>query len=215
MFIPWHQIKRFFFFLLAIVLLPTLTGCGGSVRSEGTVVLQDEAGTPYSFAEATATLSPLQPALVIPGQTPTEIGVGTVADDGTTVTLRARRSAIRDARFYLIEIKCPANAPDDECAVDTPLHAVITGTQLRAGGWQATVLTEAAYQNATYAVAVDYAGAQIQQVLDNAAAALLTVPASDTAADYGDLLAWNPTDTTAVRRPGQLADFNAALAAGN
>ena len=205
---------RYFVFLLTVILLPTLTGCGGSVQSEGSVALLDDAGTPHSFAGATATLFRLNSAVVTPGQIPTPIGTGTVEDDGTSVTVKARKSAIRNARLYLVEIRCPANVPDDACVVNTPLHAVLSGAQFRAGNWQATVLTETAYQNATYTVAVSYAATEIRQALDNAAAALLAAPAPGTAADYTDLLAWNPADTTAVKRPGQLADFVAALVAG-
>lgn len=205
---------RYFVFLLTVILLPTLTGCGGSVQSEGSVALLDDAGTPHSFAGATATLFRLNSAVVTPGQIPTPIGTGTVEDDGTSVTVKARKSAIRNARLYLVEIRCPANVPDDACVVNTPLHAVLSGAQFKAGNWQATVLTETAYQNATYAVAVNYAATEIRQALDNAAAALLAAPAPGTAADYTDLLAWNPADTTAVKRPGQLADFVATLVAG-
>ena len=206
---------HYFVLLFSVIFLPALTGCGGAVQSKGSVVLLDDSDVPHSFAGATATLYALISAVVTPGQTPTPIGTGTVEEDGTTVTVKARRSAIRDARLYLVEIRCPANVMDDACVVNTPLHAVLTGAQFRAGDWQATVLTETAYQNAPYAVAVNYAVTQIRQALDNAAAALLSAPAPDTAADYADLQAWNPADTTAVKRPAQLADFIAALVAGS
>lgn len=205
---------HYFFLLFSMILLPALTGCGGAVQSKGSVLLLDESGTPHSFAGATATLFRLTSAAVMPGQTPAPIGTGAVEDDGTSVTMKARRSVIRDARLYLIEIRCPTNVADDDCTVNTPLHAVLSGAQFRTGNWQATVLTETAYQNATYAIAVNYAATQIRQALDHAAAALLTAPAPGSAADYANLLAWNPADTAALQRPAQLANFVTALAAG-
>lgn len=195
-------IRKMIWLLVGITLL---AGC--KLQTQGSIDLRDSAGEPYSFAGAAVTLFPLNAAAVMPGQSRVVLATGTVAPDGGTVTLTANRNVVRDSRLYAVEFTCLPNVPDDGCDVATPVHVVLTQTDLKAGGWRATALTEAAFHAVSYGAAARFSAADMQQVLDETAQALLALP-------YQDLLSWNPDDTTALRRPDQLAPFSTALAEG-
>lgn len=182
-----------------------LAGC--KLQTQGSIDLRDGAGEPYSFAGAAVTLFPLNAAAVMPGQSKTVLATGTVAPEDGAVTLTANRTVVRDSRLYAVQFTCPPNVPDDGCEVATPVHVVLTEADLKAGGWRATALTEAAFHAVSYGAAARFSAADLQQVLDEASQALLALP-------YQDLLQWNPDDTTALRRPDLLAPFSTALAEG-
>lgn len=198
------------FFLFAVVLLPALTGCKGILQSEGSVEVLDYADTPYSLQGATVRLFRLTPASVLSSESRVTIGVGRITNENGQVTLYARKAALRDEQWYGIEVRCPRRARSN-CEVTMPLHTVLSGAQVKAGDWKITALTEAAFHKVGYGVAAGFTPDEIQQVLDDAAHTLLANPAD---ADYEDLLAWDPADAAALRRPGPLAQLNIALSDG-
>ena len=196
------HIRKMLCLLVGIILL---AGC--KLQTQGSVDLRDSSGEPYSFAGATATLFPLNAAAVMPGLSKVVLATGTVAQEGGAVTLTANRNVVRDSRLYAVEFSCPPNVPDDGCEVAMPVRIVLTEANLKAGGWRATALTEAAFHAVSYGAAARFSAADLLRVLDETAQALLALP-------YQDLLQWNPDDTDALRRPDQLAPFSIALAEG-
>ena len=128
-----------------------LAGC--KLQTQGSIDLRDGAGEPYSFAGAAVTLFPLNAAAVMPGQSKTVLATGTVAPEDGAVTLTANRTGVRDSRLYAVQFTCPPNVPDDGCEVATPVHVVLTEADLKAGGWRATALTEAAFHAVSYGAA--------------------------------------------------------------
>lgn len=191
--------------LVLLVAIVWLAGC--KVQTQGLVELRDANGEAYSFAGATVSLFPLNAASVMPGQSGTPLATATVAPEGGAVMLAAPRISLRASRWFVVEFRCPANAPDDGCDVATPLHVVLTGAALRAGGWRATALTETAFHAVVFGAMSGFTPEEIQQVLDHTAQVLL-------AGSYQNLLAWNPADTAALQRPGTLPQLSTALADG-
>lgn len=191
--------------LLLLVCMVLLGGCKAETR--GSVDLRDSAGERYSFAGATATLYPLNPSAVMPGQSRTVLATGTVAPEDGSVTLTANRFFIHESQWYVVEFNCPADAPDDDCDVAMPVHVVLTKADLQAGGWRATALTDVAFHAAAYGAAARFNIVDMMQVLNDTAQSLLAL-------SYQDLLQWNPLDTAALRRPDQLARISTALAQG-
>ena len=191
--------------ILLMIGIVLLAGCKAETR--GSVELRDGAGQPYSFAGATATLYPLNPSAVMPGQAKVPLATGTVAADDGAVTLSANRYVVHEGQLYVVEFICPANIPDDGCEVAMPLRVVLTKAELKAGGWRATALTEAAFHAVAYGAAARFSTADMKQVLDDTAQALLGL-------SYQGLLLWNPNDTAALHRPDQLASISTALVAG-
>lgn len=201
---------RHSFILLMMVLLTALAGCK-VVQSEGRVQVLDYSDTPYAVQGAKVTLFRLTPATALPGGPRSTVGVGRIADDDGGVTLYVRESALNDGQWYGIEVRCPARAQRGRCELVTPLHAVVSGAMVNSGGWQVTALTEVAFHEVAYGVAAGFEPAEIRQVLDNTAHKLLASPDDP---DYDDLLAWDPQDSTALRRPEPLTQLNIALGDG-
>lgn len=195
--------------LLLLAILPALTNC---TRIDGSVGLSNQDGEPYSFEGANVKVFPLYRDTIIPGQN-VPIGLGRVESADGTISLQVVTAGVDNEALYKVEVRCPSGDAEDACNVETPLHVVLSGNQLTAGGWQATALTEAAYQNITYYAAVEYPVPDITQALNSNAGALLKTPLGGTA-DYNDLLAWRPALSEDTRRPDLLANLSEQLAAG-
>jgi len=199
--------------LLLLAVIPALTNCS---RIDGSVELNNSSGDPYSFEGAKVEVFDLNRSAVLAGLFPAETripkGLGSVEADGT-ISAQVITATIDDDALYDLEIHCPAGNTADTCNVKSPLHVVLSGEQLKAGGWNVTALTEATFQNIGYYAAVGYSVAEIAQMLDTYASVLLTA-VQGSAKTYADLLAWDPTLTHAVRRPRLLASVSDSLAAG-
>lgn len=202
--------------LLIVAMIPALTNCS---KIEGSAELRNGSGEPYSFEGAKVEVFDLNPAAVLPGQT-TGInkipkGLGNIASADGVISLQVITAAIEDDALYDIEIQCPVNNTTDTCNVESTLHIVVSGAQLMAGGWKATALSDIVFHNVAYYAAVEYSVAEIAQMLDNYASALLVgAPPPAAAKTYGDLLTWNPSQTALVKRPNGLETISAALAEG-
>lgn len=191
--------------LVLLIAVVWLAGC--KVQTQGLVDLRDADGESYSFSGATVSLFPLNAAAVTPGQSAMPLATATVAPEGGAVKLATPFYQLWNNRFYVVEFRCPADVPEDDCEVAEPLRVVLTGAMLRAGGWRATVLTETAFHAVAYGAMARYTPEEIQQLLDHTAQVLLE-------GSYLDLLAWNTTDTDALTRPGSVVPLSAALADG-
>jgi len=196
--------------LLLLAIIPALTNCS---RIDGSVELNNSSGEPYSFEGAKVEVFDLNQSAVLAGETKTPRGLGSVDGDGA-ISAQVITATIEDDALYDVEIQCPANNTADACNVESPLHVALSGAQLIAGGWKANALTEAALQNTAYYAAANYSVAEIQQMLDIYAHALLVAESSGSSKNYQNLLEWNPALTQQVRRPGMLNTVSTSLANG-
>lgn len=201
--------------VLVLAMVPALVNC---TRIDGSVELNSISGEPYSFEGAKVEAFDLNPAAALSGGT-TAItkmpkGLGGVETDDGAITLQVITATIDDDALYDVEIRCPANNATDACNVESPLHIVLNGAQLKAGGWTATALTEIAFQNIAYYAVAAYSADQIAQLLDNNANALLLALPAGAQKTYDDLLAWNATNTDAIKRVGLVNTISESLATG-
>src|SRR5690606_22953333 len=83
--------------LVLLIAVVWLAGC--KVQTQGLVDLRDANGESYSFAGATVSLFPLNPAAVTPGQSATPLATATVAPDGGAVKLATPFYQLWNNRF--------------------------------------------------------------------------------------------------------------------
>jgi len=197
--------------LLMLAAIPALTNCS---RIDGSVELNNSSGEPYSFEGAQVEVFDLNRSVVLPGATKTPKGIGSVKDGGV-ISAQAITATIEDDALYDVEIQCPTNNVTDACNVESPLHIVLSGAQLKAGGWTATALSDAIFHNVGYYATVEYSVADIQQMLDQYAGILLTSEPAAPAKNYSDVLSWHPVDTDLVKRRSSLNTISDALAQGS
>lgn len=197
--------------LLLLAVIPALANCS---RIDGNVGLNNSDGASYFFAEATVKVFDLNSAAVLLGQARIPKGLGSVDSDGSTIELQVITATIDDGALYSVEIRCPAGNATDACNVESPLHVVLSGAQLKASGWNATVLGEIAFQNIAYYAKTEYSTDEISRILENNASALLIALPGGVQKTYADLLARSATDIGAVKRIDQINAISELLAAG-
>jgi len=214
------QATRFFCDWRALLLLATIPALTNCSRIDGAVELNNSSGEPYSFEGAKVEVFDLNQSAVLAGLFPALFtvenkipkGLGSTTANGA-IAAQVITATIDDEALYDVEIRCPAGNTADTCNVESPLHVVLSGAQLKTGDWKATALTEATFQNIGYYAAASYSVAEITQMLDTYTGILLTAVPGSTKT-YADLLTWNPTLTDTVRRPHLLASASESLAAG-
>jgi len=111
--------------------------------------------------------------------------------------------SFQDTALYLVVVTGGEDIdPDDDGVVNIPatpvagkFHALITGSQLKAGGWYVSVLTEKAFRTARYLLLAAYSSDEIIASLDTSAEALLLADRNaDGHIDHLDLNLWHPVD---------------------
>lgn len=197
--------------LFVLALIPALVNCS---RIDGAVELHNNNGEPYSFEGAEVEVFDLDPAVVLAGQKMPK-GLGSVENADGAIVLQVITATIEDGALYDVEIRCPANNATGACNVESPLHLVLSGAQLKAGGWTATALSEVIFHNIAYYVATDHSADDIQQMLDIHAGALLVAEPAAPARTYADVLTWSPDSTNTAKHPGLLGDISELLAQGS
>lgn len=197
--------------VILLAMMPALLNCS---RIEGSVALANSNGVLYSFNGAIVEVFDLNRASVVSGESKTRKGLGSVTNDNGGIVLHVIVGTIYNDALYDVEIHCPTNNTTDACNVESPLHGVLTGAQLKADGWNVTALTEMAFQSVAYHVAVDYTADEIRQVLDNTANALLGTAPPNPPKTYNDVLTWHPGQLDTVKRPGLLNAVSESLANG-
>lgn len=195
--------------MLLLAIIPALTNC---VKIEGSAELRSSAGDPYSFEGATVEVFDMNAAAALgTGRTVKAVGKASATDG--TISLRVLSRKIDDNLLYGVEFKCPPDNDTDACTVESPLRIVLSGAQLKAGGWKASVLTETIFHNIAYYIGAGYPSDETQQMFDHYAGALLLAPTGG-ADTYDDVLAWNPALTDELKRPNQLGTVSESLAGG-
>lgn len=208
--LPIKQIRHWRSVIL-LAMIPALLNCS---RIEGSVALANSNGELYSFNGAIVEVFDLNRATVLTGESKTRKGLGSVKNDTGAIVLHVIIGTIDNDALFDVEIRCPDNNTTDTCNVESPLHVVLTGAQLQADGWNISALTELAFQTIAYPVAVAYAIADITQVLDNTAHALLGSASPTQAKTYNDILTWHPGQTNTLKRPDLLNLVSESLASG-
>ena len=221
---------RLNWFLMIFTAL-ALNGCGGGGGSAGSssghssqliavtgkAELRDENGNAYSFKDAQVKIFGVEKLTYSNhGIGNTAIGTGTVDGNNNSTAVTLLTNKIDANKLYVAEFKCPDQ--DNQCDVKSPLHIILNGKQLIAGGWVATVMTEVVYQELSYYVTARYTVTELQSVLDEKARDLLQwKQTSDQTLNYRDLLNWrqnsNATDVEA-KRPKEFQILVADLLTG-
>lgn len=196
-------IVRYWFFLLAICVLPSCGGGGGGGEGEtrnqkdsvmevvGSAILLDELGQRNSFIGASVQVFGLEQSSVMVGKKDIPLGVGKVAEDGLA-SIKLSVGSVKNENLYVVEFLCPRQYTENECDLFLPLHVVLNGQRLKAGRWKANILTELAYQKIAYHVAAGYSAQELEQVLDVMANWLAVRDAAEGKRKYEDILMWDP-----------------------
>lgn len=137
----------------------------------------------------------------------------TVAADGV-FSFQLPNSLLQDDSLYSLSLTCPKPTSND-CPLQTPIHAVLSGSRLKQGGFSVNVLTEVVYQRLGYYIAVGFKAPELQQEM-NALGRMLLVDSLDvnTEFQYEDILqfGYSQESTPALRRPGAVSKIANALA---
>lgn len=187
-------------FLLVTIL--ALFGCGGGggkstgsgnevTHSNGSAVLYSNSGESRSFSGALVEVFGLGQSSLMVGKRTLTLGSAYAGDQGK-VSIPLHATTLRDEKLYVVEFRCPIDVGNSECNVNMPIHVVLSGGQLKAGDWKATILTELVYQKIAYYAQAHYSESEMQQVLDAIARWLLTTNAESGEKNYNDLLQWDP-----------------------
>ncbi|RLT95969.1 LVIVD repeat-containing protein [Ketobacter sp.] len=188
--------------MMLAVMVYALSACGGGgsgssadrnanqIAINGQVAIARSDSTFYSMEGADFAIYGLDKDLVLRGKQQVALGNGKVEQDGT-LRLAVPSSAVRDSRLYVVEITCPPTPPATTCAVEAPIHVMLSGRQLQQGNWTASALTEIVYQNLAYYVAAEYSADQLANIMNSMASWLFNQSPSKRIT-YQDLLRWHP-----------------------
>jgi len=132
---------------------------------------------------------------------------------------------LTDTNIYIATISAgdDVDADDDGIldATPTPLqgtiHAILTGSQLKAGNWQVTLMSELVYQEVKYILTSGASNAEILMAIDNVSQQLLANDINgDGTINGDDIVSWDPVinknDTNLY--PDQLSNILNSLHAG-
>jgi hypothetical protein len=137
-------------------------------------------------------------------------GSGTIRDGNTTEIVLDIEQVVDDD-LYVVIYECPANSTDF-CNLANPIHMVLSGAQLKQGGYTATVLTELAYQKIAYYVNTDFSASEIFEVLNKFANGLFKNDFRSITEGYEQLLlAWDPSNMDQLSRPDLVQEITQAL----
>ncbi|MEE2732617.1 MAG: hypothetical protein VYA55_17485 [Pseudomonadota bacterium] len=199
-----HRSSNISMMMLAVMVY-ALSACGGGgsgssadrnanqIAINGQVAIARSDSTFYSMEGADFAIYGLNKDLVLRGKQQVALGNGKVEQDGA-LRLAVPSSAIRDSRLYVVEITCPPTPPATTCAVEAPIHVMLSGRQLQQGNWTASALTEIVYQNLAYYVAAEYSADQLANIMNSMARWIFNTPSPSTIT-YQDLLRWHPLHT--------------------
>lgn len=182
-----------------------LTACGGGgggngvdrkaddplVVISGQVVLEDQSmdGATISLSRIDVARTPVtenvkgkQILVELPEGKPV---VGPQGD----VQFQVRAGALQDDQLYSVTVTC--QPVSEHCAMQMPLHVVLSGARLQQGRWSLNVPTEVAYQRLAYYVAARFSEVDLKQEMDITARQLLKADVDKSGTiDYEDLLQW-------------------------
>ncbi|MFZ5605417.1 MAG: hypothetical protein ACOY7J_23405, partial [Pseudomonadota bacterium] len=111
----------------------------------------------------------------------------TVASDGV-FSFQVPIDLLQDDILYSLSLTCPQPITDT-CSLQTPLHAVLSGSRLKQSGFTVNVLTEVVYQRLGYYIAVGFKAPELQQEMNALARMLLDGDIDgENEVDYEDVL---------------------------
>lgn len=136
----------------------------------------------------------------------------TVASDGV-FSFQVPIDLLQDDILYSLSLTCPQPITDT-CSLQTPLHAVLSGSRLKQSGFTVNVLTEVVYQRLGYYIAVGFKAPELQQEMNALARMLLDGDIDgENGVEYEDVLRWvaGVTDAASLRRPVAVAEITEHL----
>lgn len=137
----------------------------------------------------------------------------TVAADGV-FSFQLPNDLLQDDILYSLSLTCPKPITND-CPLQAPLHAVLSGSRLKQGGFTVNVLTEVVYQRLGYYIAAGYKATELKQEMDALTRILFATDLDgENGIDYEDIMRWHPTEGLSqgnLRRPAAVSKIMSAL----